>query len=183
MLYWRFDWRLIPVKIDKKMTNFEFSRWIRRSDLTVSDLLWILEMTDFGEKNLHLIYHSLFCYRSKRFSCTFTSHCPSKLVEILQTSSWSQYTPVWRNGSHWSLGHKNFKRLERIGTVRFGYIFLITWTSKTYDDISKTEHHQVRPALHTRGENDENLAISWVDHLCHDNLALGVPERLKSWIR
>ena len=70
---------------------------------------------------------------------------------------------------------QNFEILERIGTVRFGYVFLLTWTSKTCDDISKKQRRQVLPALHTRGENNKNLTKSG-GHLQHDNLALGVFE-------
>ena len=56
-------------------------------------------------------------------------------------------------------------------------------SSKTYDDVSKKHIRQVLPALHTWGENDESLAVSGqsgVDHLRHDNLALGIFEHLKS---
>ena len=49
-----------------------------------------------------------------------------------------------------------------------------------YDDISKKQRRQVLPAIHTRGEDDENLAKSSTNHLHHDNLVLDVFEYLKS---
>ena len=65
-----------------------------------------------------------------------------------------KYTLVKRYCSHCgtevvqSRSGKNFKRLEKTGTGRFGKIFLNTWTSKTYTNISKKQHRQVLP-VHT----------------------------------
>ena len=58
-------------------------------------------------------------------------------------------------------------------------MLLITWTSKTYEDIAKKQRRHVLLALHTRGEDHENLAKSRVDRLRHNNLALSVFEHLK----
>ena len=44
-----------------------------------------------------------------------------------------------------------------------------TKTSKTYEDVSKKQRRQDLIALHTQAM----LTKSRVNHLCHDNLALG----------
>ena len=64
--------------------------------------------------------------------------------------------------SRLSSGGKNSKRLERTertGIVRFGTIFLDTWASKTYNDISKKQNRQVLPVLHTCGENEKTMYL------------------------
>ena len=55
------------------------------------------------------------------------------------TQARSQCNFVSRYGSHWSRSRKNFERLERTETERFGKIFLNTWASKAYDDISEKQ--------------------------------------------
>ena len=115
---------------------------MQRDGLTVPDILWILEMRDFIEKKNHNKFH-FSAIGSKNFLVPLQFHV------LLSLQPRGKFDKLILASVHpckalrWSSGRKNSKRLEVTGTVRFGKIFLNTWASKTYKDISKKQHRQV----------------------------------------